>query len=235
MQYSIRPMVVVDSHNKVLKAWSECRRELPLAPRLLTLDHHTDTSRPFRKILKNHPDEEQLRSQWLEEIKFNDTLSVELAISRLSNDEHIVAAIGSDIISSAFVIAHNADNTNYELFCQHAIACRSVSDPDLVLESKFLESCLSGFEEILRLAGKSRIEDQPYILDIDLDYFNTRQSVTPVDSEKFRSLIEGALMVTIATEPEYVEGCSLEPGLTSEWLLDSLTKNFLKNLVRGNP
>lgn len=213
-------LFIVDSHNKVLSAWSECRKNLSIAPRLLTLDHHTDTSKPFRKILKDHPDEEKLRKQWLSEINFHDQESILTAISRLSNDEHIVAAIQCDIISSAFVIAHNAANTDMATFEQHAIACRTVTDPSQVLETEFLGGCISDFEKILG----AHLLSEPYVLDIDLDYFNTKQSVNPHDATKFKRLIEGATIITLATEPEYVEHCRTEEGITSDWLMESLSK-----------
>lgn len=218
----VKAPYIVDSHNKVLKAWAECRAKLSAAPRLLTLDHHTDTSKPFRNFLKGNPNEETLRTQWLSEIDFRNSASVDLAIQRLGNDEHIVAAIKSDIISSAFVIAHNAANTGLDIYREHQIACRNVTDPNSVLESQFLDNCISEFEKIL----SAPLLSQPYILDIDLDYFNTKKSVNPNDPRKTQSLFRGAALVTIATEPEYVKSCSLEPGLEAESLLSALAPFF---------
>lgn len=241
--HKLNNIYVVESHHQVLPAWASYRCQLSQSPRLITLDHHTDTSRPFRNYLKrlygsDSENTELLRKEWLNKIKFLDADSVMEAMQKISNDEHVVTAIQTDIISSALVVAHNARDTDLETYREHKIICRAVDrrssvgkmareDYDQVLETKFLEEVLSSFDQLLKMAGELSLESAPYILDIDLDYFNTFNSVNPKDAGAFQKLIAGAGLVTIATEPEYVKSCALDLNLSSEGLLSTLTSRFL--------
>jgi len=221
---------IVDSHHKVLPAWADFRASLSTAPKLITLDHHTDTSAPFRMHLKNNhsPDEfKSLQKSYLQDLDYKDKVSVQRALEKLNNDEHIVTAIKTDIISSAFVIAHNAADTDMNVYREHKIACRNLKRHDDALESHKLIESLKSFDKILTEVNEEDLLSAPYILDIDLDYFNTFKSIAPDDSKVFKNLIENAGLITVATEPEYVEGCALEPGLDSDYLLKTLQSNFL--------
>jgi hypothetical protein len=224
--------VVVQAHHHALLAWSQYRASLPRAPRLITLDHHTDTSRPFRNRLNAaHAVDahDRLRAAWLGEINFRKPETIVAAVERLGNDEHIVTAIAADIISSAFVVAHNARDTDLKTYHEHKIMCRTVSantqsydasreDCDKVIASRFLDNMLTSFSQALADAGEPALQDGPYILDIDLDYFNTFASVAPEDARALQALARGAGLITIATEPEHVKACALDPDLTSDFL-----------------
>lgn len=221
---------VVDSHHKALMSWANFRKKLNTAPRLISLDHHTDTSPPFRHYIRTHQKTENFlsaQSKHLESIDFTNSKTVASAIEKLRNDEHIVTAIKTNIISSAFILAHNADDTDIDIYKEHKIVCRNISDHDTVLESSTLAKAFQDFNSTLKEADRSQLFTKPYILDIDLDYFNTFKSIDPEDSNYFKKLIQHAGLISIATEPEYVKSCALEPGLTSEFLMKHLRSNFL--------
>lgn len=232
-------MVIVEHHHQVLESWAAYRKTLPKAPRLLTLDHHTDTSPPFRHYLnKNLPADlhEEMRQALLAEIDFKDKHSLTAATEKLSHDEHILTAIKTDIVSSAFVVAQNARDTDLTVYKQHRICCYSVGrnpsqlratidECDNVLESSFLSSALTFFQQMCAQVEENFLEGE-YILDIDLDYFNTKKSINPTESGVFRKLIQGAGLITVATEKNHVSICAREPGLTSEDLLESLLKTY---------
>ena len=220
----------VDSHQYALLAWAKYRQNLNVAPRLITLDHHTDTSSPFRRFIKKNYNTKEflnVQSQLLESIDFMNLNSVAEAIEKLNNDEHIVTAIKTGVISSAFVLAHNAANTDFEIYKEHKIACRTALDHNLVLESSLLDETVCEFNKILKENSEEALLTEPYILDIDLDYFNTFKSIDPDDSKTFNNLIRNAGLITIATEPIYVKSCALDEGLTSDFLLKTLSEKFL--------
>ena len=235
-------MIIVEHHHEVLPYWAAFRRTQDSAPRLLTLDHHTDTSRPFRRHLrrqaraqKQHLSdamEQQLSRQLVDQIDHSDARTIEIAMETLGNDEHVVAAINADIIRSAFVIAHNAADTAQDIYLEHKIICRGVDEylhagrtrpqPDNVLEADFLTQRLEDFDDILKTLDEPLLRDAPFILDIDLDYFNTLRAVRPDAPELIRTLAQEAALLTIATEPSFVTHCAVEPGVTWIRLLTEL-------------
>lgn len=235
-------MIVVEAHHEVLPHWAACRRTLPTAPRLLTLDHHTDTSRPFRRHLRQqaraegrrHCDatEQEQSQQCVARIDYADPRTIDAAMETLGNDEHVVAAIGADIVRSAFVIAHNAADTDRDIYLEHKIICRGVDEslregrmrpvPDNVLEANFLAPRLRDFDALVEALGEPLLRDAPFILDIDLDYFNTLRAVRPSAPGVIRELAREAVLVTVATEPEFVAHCAVEPGVTWTRLLADL-------------
>jgi len=190
------------------------------APRLITLDHHTDTSAPFRTYLKQHPDERE--GELLGAIRFRDPASVEAALDKLAHDEHIVTALRADVLSAACVLAQNAMDTDAACFAQHAIICREVrrDEWDRVLESELLDRAIAGFDALLA----EPLLDGDYILDVDLDVFKTFASIAPKDASTFRRLAGGARLITVATEPDFVRRCAVDAGLDSDYLLAGLRR-----------
>ena len=83
---------------------------------------------------------------------------------------------------------------------------------------------MAAFDDLLQAEGQAPLLAAPYILDIDLDYFNTFASTTPSDKSALQELAKGASLITIATEPGHVRACSLDGGLTSELLLPKVVE-----------
>ena len=174
----------------------------------------------------------QLSEQMVAQLDYSDARTIEAAMETLGNDEHVVAAIGADIISSAFVIAHNAADTDQDIYLEHKIICRGVDEhqsagrtrpqPDNVLEADFLAERLRDFDDILKALDEPLLRDAPFILDIDLDYFNTLRAVRPDTPDLIRRLAQEAVLLTVATEPEFVTYCAVEPNVTWTRLLADL-------------
>lgn len=101
-----------------------------------------------------------------------------------------------------FVISHDC-----------AIGCNRMPHNDdcvvdhgnMVIESIYLDDQLARGAEMSRCVGIEHLEAQPYILDIDLDVFHSRQAIAPADPTTFYRLIRNAVAITIATEAECVE------------------------------
>lgn len=230
-------MTIVESHHHVLKSWAYYRSTLDVAPRLLTLDHHTDTSAPFRTYFRKNGISDSIkiserRSEFIKNIDFTNSSTVESAIERLDHDEHIMTAISADIIQSAFVIAHNAIETDINTYDKHKVMCSGVAessssrvsaeDCNQVLETSFLSQKVDRFNRLLQQKQELKLFERPFILDIDLDYLNTYKSVKPTCAKFIKDLVRQAGHVTIAIESEHVQLCALDKELNSTYLLEEL-------------
>ncbi len=71
--------------------------------------------------------------------------------------------------------------------------------------------------------------ENSFILDIDLDYFNSFKSIDPDNVSTFKKIAQQAGLVTIATEPGYVKSCAIDEGLNSEYLLEKLLEHLLES------
>lgn len=90
---------------------------------------------------------------------------------------------------------------------------------DAAVDSRFLTERLELIDTVCSTAGVPGLFERPFVLDIDLDYFNTQRSISPGDTHVFHDLIRRAEVITIARETTCVEHCQLEgEGLTSAFL-----------------
>lgn len=90
-----------------------------------------------------------------------------------------------------------------------------------VLESRYLEDQLERARPFAAAIGMASIDERPYILDIDLDVFNTMTALRPEDPSVFYRLIQNAICITVATEGECCE---------DEWL-DETAIDLSENLA----
>lgn len=103
-----------------------------------------------------------------------------------------------------------------------------------VIESCFLNARLQVVDDICRTSGIKRLFEEPFILDIDLDYFNTNKSIAPNDASVFHELIRRSTAITIARESDCVQLCQIEgEGLNSIELEASL-KNHIQTAMQVN-
>lgn len=174
------------------------------------------------------------RASLLKSLHFKSPESVDEAIKLLAHDEHIITAIKADIISSAFVIAQNARDTDLATYQEHKVACFAAlrspllsegarrEQSDMVFDSEIVDLAVQHFNGILQAAGDSELLQQPYILDIDLDAINTHQALHPVRQSSIKQLAKNALLITIATEDECTRALALDPELDAKTILPKL-------------
>ncbi|WP_217533030.1 UPF0489 family protein [Vibrio metschnikovii] len=105
---------------------------------------------------------------------------------------------------------------------------KSITDQDLlnnknsVLEDFYLEKQFRIIDSVMLSLGTNR-KDKPYILDIDLDYFQTVQSVYPTKPNLFYELVRGAEYITIAKESVCVDMLKVDgEDIDSEFLLEKI-------------
>ena len=107
------------------------------------------------------------------------------------------------------------------------------SDLDIYTEEDRQALALDDRNLAIRMAEISRINGalflagydfrNNFILDIDLDYFNTQQSIQPRSPTTFFDIVRRSRIITIATEDDFVLDCRLDgETVTAECLLEQL-------------
>ena len=200
---------------------------------LVTLDHHTDTNPAylrslFRQVGRNLPLMEDMRQERIRSIYISSQNSILEALDGLYHDEHIDVAIRTGIFERAFVIQHSHFELlpeweeqsmivfPTELDCAHLSDFGRAEYYDLSLEDEFLTRQLD------QIPLEFSLDQHPYVLDIDLDYFKTRKSMMPAKSHIIKKLIDGAVGVTIAKESEWVQRLFIGDMMNSGQMLDLL-------------
>lgn len=107
-----KSVYVFEDHNWALLPWAEISNSLSSIPYLITLDHHTDTHPAFLNYAYWESKQKSeiaaiLRAEKCAKINKNDTDSLAAAINQLRHDEHIDAAIKSNIITHSFSIQYS--------------------------------------------------------------------------------------------------------------------------------
>lgn len=250
-----KDVYVVEAHHQALAPWALVRRRLHRAPNLITIDHHTDVHEAFLRhahldTWESGEDAWALASEWAKGIDRQDEQSLLWAIERLQHDEHIDAATVSGILNYAFCIQLSdsggnppiaektyADPANHIFVISHdcAIGCIRMPHNDdcvvehgnMIIESIYLDDQLARGAEMSRCVGIAHLEAQPYILDIDLDAFHSRQAIEPADPVTFYRLIRNAVAITVATEAECVEELKFnDEPINADMLLDRLMRHI---------
>lgn len=101
-----------------------------------------------------------------------------------------------------------------------------IKSANRILESDFMLNKFAAAAPMAAVAGISSLQEHPFILDIDLDYFTTGKSIQPDDASFFHTLVKKAQFVTIAKEPDFVIRHRLENDLNSDYLLDELLRHI---------
>lgn len=101
---------------------------------------------------------------------------------------------------------------------------------DLAIDDQLLSERLATLKEMDRSSGLNSFDESPYILDIDLDYFNTKAAINPQNKNLFYELIQKASAITVAQESSYVEALKKDDDLTTSFLLEALLEHIKQAL-----
>lgn len=232
-----KKIYIVDNHHEVIIPWSEYASNNETAPVLLTFDHHMDTRSAFYRHSRKAAGLEwrTVRNQLIANADINESSTIETALERLCNDEHIDFALQAGIISEAAVFSLLGSGI-----------CRDYSnsricyiDPCYTNKSSYghgnqicaYDNVIEGEELLFKLNQINKfipdffIEDRinkKFILDIDLDCFHTKKAIHPVDMSVFNYLVNNAEIITIATEEYYVELEKKDNDINKNYLLEKL-------------
>lgn len=287
-----KEIYIFKSHHYALLPWSIIRSKMEVAPLLVSFDYHTDTHSPFldyasRKIFGEYcantseekvSERDELVKSLIKSISYQNQDTIIKAITCLKNDEHILTAIESDIISTAFIVSYSntsdfppsneeKDRIDHyleimlnriendkphpkELYMRPYNYPKSkyyipdiypayidfgIEDGDELLEHLhktslediFIEDKLKVFSEMSNSNFDNLLPIYPYVLDIDLDYFTTFESIQPKSKEYISKIINNAVAITIAEEPDCVEMLRRNKNdskFNSSYLRDELLK-----------
>lgn len=213
-----KDIVIVENHNYVLPAWVKWCSEIGTEIRLITFDYHMDT-RPsyshyaYKKsggdMAKVNSGIEQVKvyEKYMKD-KYNSVNIEEMVTDYVYHDEHISVAYDMEFISDFYCICKQKDD--YSQDYKHYF----------MINDSF-ESC--NLENFCREAQKKK-----YILDIDLDFFNSEQDFKEYN-EIITEMIKGTTMITVAREHHYFEFLSQSVDWSNDKALESLLKLIEEN------
>lgn len=214
---------VFDLHHQVLEAWSQLRRELPHAPKVLSFDFHTDTLSSLRRGIASPGERDHLFPE-----------KVRNAVETLHHDEHFDWALRSGTISSALICAVSAQNGA----CSHEkMSVRSFPEiPDInelfrdAASYREAAKHLLSDENIARLTGDFLSGcEEGLILDVDCDFFLTEEMLSSVENVLFASLVRKSSLITLSRESDWVRLLRF-PGetLTGDSIAEFLENKFVQ-------
>ncbi|SMB80705.1 UPF0489 domain-containing protein [Desulfonispora thiosulfatigenes DSM 11270] len=241
---------IVENHHEVIISWSEYASNNETAPVLLTFDHHIDTRSAFYRYSRKVAGLEwrPVRDQLIANVDINDSNSIEAALKRLCNDEHIDFALQTGIISDAIVFSlmdvgicrdfannkicyidpyctskYNKNSHGDE--CQIDVYDKVIEGEELFFKLKQINQFIPGFFISDRINKK-------FILDIDLDCFHTKKAINPVDMSVFNYLVNNAEIITIAKEGYYVDLEKKDNDINENYLLEKLLAHIENSIER---
>ncbi len=98
-----------ESHHFALLPWAEYKRKFPEESiYLISFDHHTDIIEPFLRYCDNDADR---MKDMIEKVDYRIVQSIEDAIRKLKNDEHICTAVDAGIIDDVYIVSYEGKET----------------------------------------------------------------------------------------------------------------------------
>lgn len=242
---------VVDEHHYTLPIWANYSKSNKSSYSLVTLDYHPDTIRGFNDysfdiVLKRNPyncdyDEvEQICVDEIEKLKNSSIDTLIKSLKHLSNDEHIRTAYDLGYLNEYHVI--NCLDTDFEpgSYYYKNEKCYDICIPTIktgICNCKCPDSLfkynMNRLEDYYFNDMEFSIPDKPFILDFDLDYFPTRESMNPQNRNVIMTLIRKAELITVAREKHYFHECKKQKGFTVEEA-EVLLIEFIRSTLQQN-
>ncbi len=185
-----RDSCTVELHHHVLLPWAELRRTLPEAPQVITLDFHTDTLSAVSRGITAEPE------------AWQNPETLQNAVESLHHDEHFDWALRTGLISRADIIAISPQVGDYGHPAMQVHPLAPELTPDTVLQSP--EAIRHLADNALALLPEIPVTE-PFILDIDCDFFLTAQAYRILPDSRFAEWVRHAAMITLSCEKDWVK------------------------------
>jgi hypothetical protein len=205
---SSKPIYVVEDHSTAIISWGLIRRHIHNTknPFIIAFDTHTDfdeaflyeTGVPTMSVpgnknypLKNVCPKSYIRKEtFAHQIDYMNDLSLIGAAHLLKNTEQYRAGIAGNIISEVHHFSYSERDNVEKIYNYH-------------VDDKYKECCLSD-DVFLNYAIDidKLIIDNDYIIDIDLDYFQSKLDLINTNTSYFDKLLKGCSGISIALETE---------------------------------
>lgn len=242
-------LYVVENHQEVLPIWSEYyfSRNCASHLELVSLDYHADTLSGFKKYSFDKMLESGNRNLVERAVKFREEFiqkmmsdlsqkTIEDNYDKLNCDEHIMTACELGIISRYQVIYCLED---YDEFCGLHLQfpnnyCNRLYEPTVNCFPRRPEDeirkCHSRLEDFYLKESGLVVPKKDFILDIDLDYFQSANSFRPLSYEFMKSLIQKCELITIARSTSYFENLKIEKDLDID-IVESEVIDFIRRCL----
>ncbi|NMC60228.1 MAG: hypothetical protein GYA51_12730 [Candidatus Methanofastidiosa archaeon] len=219
----------VDYHQYVLPIWAYYSLTNRHRYTLVTFDYHTDTRQAFNLYAHKKTKEmyqfrrtEEFRNKFLQSIDSTSINSIISVTKLLANDEFIRAAMEFKYIIRPQVVTVEQTHNDYDIDYYNTenffnLAPQQITPKPYEGDDRFLLAYrLNRLEDSYIKDTKFFIPKESFILDFDLDYFPTRESLHPHEKEIIRELIRKAQIITIAREKEYFKKTREQEGFSNE-------------------
>ncbi len=244
-----KSLFVVERHHEVLEAWNNAQGcniftldyHTDTMPAFQT---HSYLRTENKEYSLREAEMTRIEDELINNFKLGN-ITINSCIKKLKHDEHIDFAVRTGIANKVFSFgsktfgsrSHNKRVFNEDCegsYCNEPIIeCTPLCLPnckktghDIQCQKKFADGAI---EEDFLLFGIKYIQHyescffNKYILDIDLDYFNTEKAFKPSHPNMFHHLIRNSDIITIAKESSCVQTRKLaNENIDSSKILDSI-------------
>lgn len=191
-----KDVYVVDRHQYVLPIWSYYSNINDCSYELVSIDYHPDTNPPFwqkayyRAIVDNREEDEQyllsISESMINKVDPSDFENIVTYVNDLNNDEHI---------NSAMKLGYLRD--------YHMINCMDKHLYDTGTHYLIDEFNFGSLKDDMFKSIGFEIPKNPFILDIDLDYFLLIDNFKQENMDTFKMLVKNSEFITIARSVKY--------------------------------
>lgn len=193
-----KKIYLVDQHQYTLPLWAYESIIRGDSYVLVSIDYHPDTNPPFwqkshyKAIMKDDKRVEALTELFIKErLKTVDSRNLQKIIELpkdLNNDEHINTAVALGYLND-----------------YHMINCMDAHEYDKGTHYLIGEEYFSSLEDEMFESIDFKIPEDQFILDIDLDYFLSKESFEINSDGYIKELIQKSEFITIARSKKYFE------------------------------